>query len=97
MQPLTKTETEVKKDKQLKANNPPSMLSIILTLLFVLFIFSFMASDYITLNNKIDSKIITVAHKMDSLNSYVITKSENFDKNYQIQQDQLAKAKLLGQ
>jgi hypothetical protein len=95
MESLTKTKIEVKKEQEIKSKTTPSRLSIILISLFITFIFSFMAVDYITLSNRIESNVATVNEKMDSLNLYVNNKSAVFDKNLKTQEEQLNRVNSL--
>lgn len=95
MESLTKTKIEVKKEQEIKSKTTPSRLSIILISLFITFIFSFMAVDYITLSNRLESNVATVNEKMDSLNLYVNNKSAVFDKNLKTQEEQLNRVKSL--
>lgn len=96
MESLITTKTKVKIDNESKSITRPSLLSILLISSLIVFIFSFMVVDYMSLNKKIDSKVVVVTDKLDSLNTYTTIKSVSFDKNYKIQQEQLKKAKSLG-
>ena len=95
MEPVVKTSTKTrsishKKDKKEAAQKQPFSLkhSIIVTAIIVL-ILGYIAFDYFYVKQKIESKIVLIDNKFDSLNVYVNNRIPAIDKTLEKQANQV--------